>query len=85
MKSVAANLMTSADSKDRKSATRMLDSIRTIKDLIVIVNKYKARVNLIYDLLEKRDRSIKGFPFQLMLGGASDLRKTVKKIVNLAI
>ena len=81
----ASNLMTSTDSKDRKSATRMLDSIRTIKDLIVIVNKYKARVNLIYDLMEKRDRSIKGFPFQLMLAGASDLRQTVKKIVNLAI
>ena len=80
----AVNTMNSTDMKDRKSATRMLDSIRTIKDLIVIVNKYKARVNYIFELIEKRDRSIKGFPFQLMLSGMNDLRQTVKKIVNLA-
>lgn len=79
------NSMNSADMKDRKSATRMLDSLREIKDLIILVEKYKARVNLIYDLMEKRDRYIKGFPFQLMLTGATDLRRTVKKIVNLAI
>jgi len=81
----AANLMNSHDMKDRKSATRMLDSIRTIKDLIVLVNKYNARVNVIFNLIEKRDRSIKGFPFQLMLSGMNDLRQTVKKIVNLSI
>ena len=79
-----ANTLVSSDMEDRRSATRMLDSIRTIKDLIVIVNKYKARVNYIFDLMEKLDRSIKGFPFQLMLRGAADLRQTVKKIVNLA-
>lgn len=80
----AANTMNSADMKDRKSATRMLDSVRTVRDLIVLVDKYKARVNVIFELMEKRDRSIKGFPFQLMLRGANDLRQTVKKIVNLA-
>lgn len=80
----AAETMNSHDMKDRKSATRLLDSVKTIKDLIVIVDKYKARVNLIFDLIEKRDRSIKGFPFQLMLSGMADLRQTVKKIVNLA-
>lgn len=81
----AGNTMSSADMKDRKSATRMLDSIRNIKDLIVVVEKYKARVNVVFELMEKRERSIKGFPFQLMLRGAADLRQTVKKIVNLAI
>lgn len=80
----AGSIMVSADMKDRKSATRMLDNIKTIKDLIVLVNKYKARVNMIYDLMEKRERSINGFPFQLMLRGAADLKQTVKKIVNLA-
>lgn len=80
----AANIMTSADMKDRKSATRMLDGIRKISDLIVVVERYKARVNMIFELMEQRDRKIKGFPFQLMLRGANDLRQTVKKIVNLA-
>lgn len=80
----AANTMNSADMKDRKSATRMLDGIRKISDLIVVVERYRARVNVIFDLMEKRDRRIKGFPFQLMLSGANDLRQTVKKIVNLA-
>lgn len=74
----------SADFKDRRTATRMLDSIKTIKDLIVIVEKYRSRCNLIFDLLKKQERIIKGFPFQLMLAGAADLRQTVKKIVNLA-
>lgn len=74
----------SSDMKDRRSATRMLDNIRKIKDLIVIVEKYRSRVNLIFDLLEKQERMIKGFPFQLMLRGMADLRQTVKKIVNLA-
>jgi len=80
----AATIMVSSDMKDRKSATRMLDSIRKIKDLIVLVEKYRSRVNLVFDLLEKQDRTIKGFPFQLMLRGMADLRQTVKKIVNLA-
>ena len=80
----AGSIMTSTDMKDRKSATRMLDSIRNIKDLVVVVEKYKARVNVVFDLMEKRERSIKGFPFQLMLRGAADLRQTVKKIVNLS-
>jgi hypothetical protein len=76
---------TAKDAKDRKSATRMLDSARTIKDLIVLVEKYRARVNTLFELLEKRDRSVNGFPFQLMLSGMNDLRQTVKKIVNLAV
>ena len=80
----AADRMVSADMKDRKSATRMLDNIKTVKDLIVIVNKYKARVNVVFDLIEKRDRGINGFPFQMLLSGAADLKQTVKKIVNLA-
>lgn len=80
----AINTLNSHDMSDRKSATRLLDSIRNIKDLIVLVTKYKARVNVVFDLIEKRERSIKGFPFQLMLSGMNDMRQTVKKIVNLA-
>ena len=80
----AVHRVNSSDMRDRRSATRMLDSIRKIPDLIVIVEKYKARIDVIYDLISKRDRAIKGFPFQLMLRGAHDLRTTVKKIVNLS-
>lgn len=80
----SATTLQSSDMKDRKSATRMLDGVRTINDLIVLVEKYRARCNQVFDLLKKQDRSIKGFPFQLMRRGINDLRQTVKKIVNLA-
>lgn len=80
----AINLGISADMKDRKSATRMIDNLRTIKDLMVFVTKYRARTNIIFDLLEKRSRAVKGFPYQLMLSGISDLRVVCKKVVNLA-
>lgn len=81
----AAETLNSADLKDRRSATKLLDSARTIKDLIVLVERYRARVNNIFELLQKQDRSIKNFPFQLALRGAADLRTAVKKAVNLAI
>lgn len=81
----ASQTLMSTDMKDRKTATKLLDNIKTIKDLIIIVEKYRARVNNVFELMEKQQRIIKGFPFQLMLSGAADLRQTVKKIVNLAI
>lgn len=76
--------MNSKDMADRKSATRMLDNLRRIDDLILLVNKYNARCSIIFDLLEKRERTVKGFPFQLMLSGMVDLRTIVKRITNLS-
>lgn len=70
--------------KDRMKVTRMLDSARTIKDLIVIVERYRSRCNAIFKGLTSRKRTIKNFPFQIMLLGYADLNRTVKKIVNLA-
>lgn len=71
--------------KDRKIMTRYFDSITNIKDLIKEVETYKTRVNRFYDLVVKRKTKIKAFPFQVILLGATDLRRTFKKIVNLAI
>jgi len=70
---------------ERRKVTRMLDSARTIKDLIIIVEKYRARCNNIFHGLMNRKRRIQMFPFQVLLLGYNDLNRTVKKIVNLAI
>lgn len=69
---------------DRMKVTRMLDSALSIKDLIVIVERYRARVNAVFAGLLNRKRTIQSFPFQIMLLGYADLNRTVKKIVNLA-
>lgn len=70
--------------KDRTKVARMLDRAAAIKDLIVIVEKYRARVNILFEGLLKRKRSLEGYPYQVLLLGETDLSKTVKKIVNLA-
>ena len=62
-----------------------LDSARTIKDLIVIVEKYRSRCMSIFDGMLNRKRKIQSFPFQIMLLGYADLNRTVKRIVNLSI
>ena len=72
------------DLKERMKVTRLLDSAKTIMDLVVIVEKYRSRCDLIFSLLLKRKRKIQNFPFQVMLLGYADLNRTVKKIVNLA-
>lgn len=77
-------VMTDFNMKDRMKVTRMLDSAETIKDLIVVVEKYRARCNAIFKGLTNRKRTIQSFPFQIMLLGYADLNRTVKKIVNLA-
>ena len=69
---------------DRIQVTRMLDSVKTVKDLISIVEEYQERCNKIFDLFKKRQTSIKGFPFQILLLGLVDLDRTVTNIVNLA-
>lgn len=69
---------------ERKTASRYLDSIRTVNDMIVVVEKYRARCNVLFELLLERKSTVKGFPFQVMLLGAADLRSTVRKIVRLA-
>lgn len=73
------------DFSSRREVTRRLDSINNIKDLIKVVETYQERTNTFFDLILKRKTKIKSFPFQVILLGANDLRRTVKKIVNLAI
>ena len=70
---------------DRKSVTDNLDSITNINGLINIVKKYADRSNKFFELIKKRKVTIKMAPFQVILLGATDLRRTAKKIVNLAI
>jgi len=70
---------------DRRKVTRMIDSMKTIKDLIIIMEKYRARCNNIFHGIMNRKRRIQMFPFQVLLSGYNDLNRTVKKIVNLAI
>jgi len=78
-------VLTDFDITERMKTARMLDSIRNIKDLIVIVERYRSRTNLIFDKLLARKTKFKNFPFQILLLGGLDLTRTVKKIVNLAI
>ena len=75
----------SIDFSARKQITNKLDSIRDIKGLIKVVETYKDRSNTFFELILKRKIKIKSFPFQVILLGATDLRRTAKKIVNLAI
>jgi hypothetical protein len=70
---------------DRRKVTRMLDSMKSIKDLIIVMEKYRARCNNIFHGIMNRKRRIQMFPFQVLLLGYNDLNRTVKKIVNLAI
>jgi hypothetical protein len=73
------------DIKERMKVTKIIDSALKVKDLILLTDKYRARVNMIFDGLLKRKRRLQSFPFQIMLLGAADLNKTVKKVVNLAL
>lgn len=70
---------------ERKQVTNHLDSITSIDGLIKVVEEYMKRSNKFFELITKRKVRIKGAPFQVILLGAADLRRTVKKIVNLAI
>ena len=71
--------------KDRVKVTRYLDSVDNIPDLIKIVETYIKRSNRFFELIVQRKIKIKMAPFQVILLGATDLRRTVKKIVNLAL
>jgi hypothetical protein len=71
--------------KDRVKVTRYLDSIDNIPDLIKVVETYIKRGNRFFELIMQRKVKVKMAPFQVILLGAADLRRTVKKIVNLAI
>ena len=73
------------DFSKHKELTVKLDSVKDIKGLIKVVETYKDRTNTFFDLILKRKTKVKSFPFQVILLGANDLRRTVKKIVNLAI
>ena len=72
------------DLKQIRETTRYLDSIDNIPELIKVVELYIKRSNTFFDLITKRKIKIKSAPFQVILLGATDLRRTVKKIVNLA-
>ena len=72
------------DLKQIRETTRYLDSVDNIPELIKVVELYIKRSNTFFDLITKRKIKIKSAPFQVILLGATDLRRTVKKIVNLA-
>jgi hypothetical protein len=76
---------TNFDFKNRTKAANYMDSISDIKGLLKVVELYKKRTNIFFDLASKRKRSLRKTPFQVILAGALDLRRTVKKIVNLAV
>lgn len=73
------------DFKSRKAAGRQLVSAKTIKEMIPLVKKYRDRSNKFFEMILKRKTSVKSFPFQVILLGTTDLRRTVKRIVNMAI
>ena len=72
------------DFKSRKDTATELDSITDIKGLMKVVETYQKRSDKFFELIIKRKVKIKSFPFQVILLGMADLRRTVKKIVNLA-
>jgi hypothetical protein len=73
------------DFTKRKNIANKLDSITDIRGLIKVVELYNKRSDKFFELILKRKVKIKMFPFQVILLGAVDLRRTVKKIVNLAL
>ena len=70
---------------DRQEIAQYLDSIDTIPKLIKVTELYIKRSNTFFELITKRKIKIKMAPFQVILLGATDLRRTLKKIVNLAL
>lgn len=69
---------------DRTDATDHLDGIKNIDGLIKVVELYATRSDKFFESILKAERTIKNAPFHVILLGAADLRRTVKKIVNLA-
>lgn len=72
----------SVDLSSRIAATNLLDRAKKIDDLIGLVNLYKTRCSQVAKAVGGGN---KGFPIFIMIGGSSDLRSAVKRIVNLAI
>lgn len=72
------------DMDERRRVARLLESAMKIKDLIVLVEKYKARCNVVIDLILKRKRRIQNAPFQVLLLGQIDLNRAVTRIVRLS-
>jgi hypothetical protein len=68
----------------RSSALLKLEEAKSIDDLIKLVTLYKERCKQVADELLKRKEPIKGFSFQAMLVGLTDLNSTVKRIVALS-
>lgn len=62
-----------------------INNAKNIDDLIKTVELYKKRSNEFFKLILERKLDIKGTPLQMSLMGALDLRRSVKKTVNLAL
>lgn len=62
-----------------------LSSVNRIKDLIVIVEKYRSRCDYVFKEIMKNENKLRGFPLQVMLLGWIDLNRVVTRIVRLAI
>lgn len=68
----------------KKRASLLIDNAKNIKELIKIIELYKSRSNEFFKAITDRKKKIPGTPFQMILLGATDLRRAVKKTVNLA-
>lgn len=69
----------------KTQAAKLIDNARTIDDLIKLVELYKKRSNEFFETVIEHRSEINGTPFQVILMGATDLRRSVKKTINLAI
>ena len=76
---------TFSEAQAKADASLPIDQAKKIDDLIKIVELYKKRSNEFFKAITVRKQVIKGTPFQLILLGATDLRRATKKTVNLAI
>lgn len=73
------------ESEAKKEAAQLIDNARTIDDLVKLVELYKKRSNEFFKTVIQHRSQINGTPFQVILIGATDLRRSVKKTINLAI
>ena len=82
---VDSNTIIRKDKDNLKKLFNDLVDAKTIKDLIVIVEEYRSRVNMIFERIDKVKRKEKHFPFQLLMLGLADLEATVKHLVKLSV
>lgn len=73
------------EQKAKEVASEKIDHAKNIDELIKVVKLYKERNNNFFKVILDRKLNITNTPFQMLLLGATDLRRSVKKTINLAI